>query len=462
MTAIRSGRTPFRLLVQSAPMLAVLFVVGAVAVPTANADELTAKVDALFAKWDKPDSPGCALGVIRDGEFVYQRGYGSANLDYEIPISSKTVFYLASVSKQFAAASIALLAQEDGVSLDDDIRKHLPELPEYDDTITIRHLVHHTSGLKDYLTLMSVMGANFEDVHSIEEVLHVISRQTELNFPPGEKYLYSNTGYFLLGVIIKRVTGKSLREYADEKIFQPLGMQHTHFHDDRSMIVKHRAIGYSSRDDGGFEINDLRNFEMVGSGGLLSSVDDLLKWDQNFDHQNVGGQDFIETLHTRGRLNDGTTLDYAFGLSLGRFGGLKTVRHGGAMMGFRTHFIRFPEQRLTVVCLGNLAEFNPGSLAEQVAQLHLAEEFKQAADQYAGTYRNEELDTSYTLSVDDRALRAGRGNGPQTQLKAASGNDAFTVKGMKIEFERDDEDQITGFKVPTGRASAIRFARIEE
>lgn len=420
----------------------------------------------MFSKWDRPDSPGCALGVIEKGKLVYQRGYGSANLDYDVPISSETVFYLASVSKQFTAACAVLLAQEGGIALDDDIRKYFPELPEYEETVTIRHLLHHTSGLKDYLTLMSVMGRNFEDVHTHEEALQVIAGQAGLNFPPGEKYMYSNTGYLLLSELVKRVTGKSMREYADEKMFQPLGMQHSHFHDDRGMIVKQRAVGYSRQQGEGeedrFAINDLRNFALIGSGGLCSNIEDLSLWDQNFDHAKVGGPEFVETMLTRGKLNDGTQIDYACGLSVGWYRGLKTIRHGGGMMGFRTHFLRFPEQRLTVICLGNLAEIRPGQLAQEVAELYLPDEFTKATEQYAGAYRNEELATTYTIEMKDGDLVAGRGIGARFPLKAAEGSDKFSVRRMPVKFERDEDEQIAGFKVESGRAGEIRFVRVED
>lgn len=191
---------------------------------------LASKVDNIFAKWDKPTSPGCALAIIKDGEIIYKRGYGMADLEHDIPISSKTVFYIGSTSKQFVAMSLLLLTEQDKLSLDDDIRKFAPEFPQYDKTITIRHLIHHTSGIRDYLSLWDLSGKNYLDYISEDAVLDLICNQKELNFTPGEKFLYSNSGYFLLAVIIKRASGKSLREFAQENIFEPLDMKNSHFH----------------------------------------------------------------------------------------------------------------------------------------------------------------------------------------------------------------------------------------
>jgi CubicO group peptidase (beta-lactamase class C family) len=330
------------------------------------------RVDAIFAEWDDPGSPGCALGVIEGGEFLYRRGYGMASLELDVPISSSTIFYIGSTSKQFVAASI-ILAQEAGyLALDDDIRKYIPEIPDYGTSITIRHLLHHTSGLRDYLTLWSLAGEQIEDIHSADEALEMIARQKALNFEPGAEYLYSNSGYFLLSVIIERATDKSLREFAHENIFQPLGMENTHFHDDHTHIVKGRAIGHFRRGDGSVALN-MSNFAQVGSGGLYTSVDDLLLWDRNFYDNKLGQGNLIDSMLVRGVLSKGDTLSYAAALQIGTYKGLSTVSHGGALGGYRAEFLRFPDQRFSVVCLCNLAPMNPGGLARQVADIYLAD-----------------------------------------------------------------------------------------
>lgn len=335
-------------------------------------EALNAKVDAIFSEYARADSPGCALGVFRDGRIVYAGGYGMANLELGVPIAPSTVFDLGSTSKQFTAACIVLLAQEGKLSLDDDIRKYLPELPDYGRVITVRHLIHHTSGIRDYLALMSLAGVDFDGVTTEEDALALIARQKELNFPPGEEHLYSNSGYFLLGVIVKRASGKSLARFAAERIFEPLGMKHTHFHDDHTRIVPGRATGYARRKEGGFRIA-MSGFEQTGDGAVMSTVEDLLQWDRNFYEPKVGGTALIRQLLAPGTLNSGEKLNYAFGLTLGEHRGLKTVSHGGSWAGYRAELLRFPEQNLSVACLCNLAAANPGRLARQVAEVYLGD-----------------------------------------------------------------------------------------
>jgi len=277
--------------------------------------ELTYKfdaVDALFSEWNKPDSPGCAIAIIHRGQPLYRRGYGMANLEYAIPISEKSVFDIGSISKQFVAMCIALLARQGKLSFDDEIQKYIPELRNYRYSITIRHLIHHTSGLRDYLTLMDLAGLRFENEYPDEEIIGLIARQKVLSFRPGEEFLYCNSGYLLLAEIVKRSSGQSLREYADESIFAPLEMKNTFFHDDFSEIVKNRAVGYSPAESGSFRIS-MSIFDIVGDGGVHTTIDDLCRWDANFYHNIVGGygQDLIEEITSPGKLNSGKALDYA-------------------------------------------------------------------------------------------------------------------------------------------------------
>ena len=391
-------------------------------------DDMSKKVDALFARWDRPDSPGCALGVIQNGALVYKRGYGMANLDYNLPLSSASVFYIASTSKQFTAASIALLVKQGKISLDDPLRKHVPELPDLYDPVTVRHLVHHTSGIRDYLTLMPMASLRIEDVYSDEDFLGLLARQKELNFRPGEQFLYSNSGYVLMAIIVKRASGKSLAQFAEENIFKPLGMNSTRFRDDRTIIVKNRATGYSPRPSGGFS-TVVSNFDRVGDGGLLSSVEDLALWDQNLYENKLagGGTDLIPQLLTVGTLTNGKKLTYAFGLMAGEYKGLKTIGHGGSFFGYRTDMIRFPEQRFSVICLCNVEAVNPGSLVRQVADLYLADQLKpevakvgaargttekfielsaEELKDKAGAYRDPSAGTIWRLTAGDGHLRA--------------------------------------------------------
>ena len=344
-------------------------------VSSAIADKKTDAVDKLFSQWDKKYSPGCALAVVKDGKIIYKQGYGLANLELNIRVTPQSVFYIGSVSKQFVTMCITLLAKQKKLSLDDDIRKFVPELPDYGHPITVRHLIHHTSGLRDYLSLLGIAGIDYGTYHQ-DDVVELIARQRELNFAPGEEYLYSNSGYFLLALIVERASGKGLREFAEENIFKPLGMKNSHFHDDYRMLIKNRASGYFPAENGRYR-NFISTFDCVGSGGLFTSVEDLFLWDQNFYHHKVGGKDLIDLMHTKGKLNCGKELDYAFALSIGKYKGLKTVGHGGALGGYRSALVRFPEQNFSVICLSNLSSFNPSRLAQQVADIYLTDHFKE-------------------------------------------------------------------------------------
>ncbi|MGD2295927.1 MAG: serine hydrolase domain-containing protein [Candidatus Aminicenantes bacterium] len=332
------------------------------------------KVDQIFAKWDKPDSPGASLAVVKGKKVVYARGYGSASLEYDIPITPQTVFHVASVSKQFTAFAVAVLADSGKLSLDDDIRLYLPEVPDFGKTITIRHLIHHISGLRDQWELLAMAGWRLDDVITKNHILKMVRHQEDLNFNPGDEYLYCNTGFTLLAEIVARVTEKSFREWTQVNIFEPLGMTNTHFHDDHEKIVKNRAYSYSPRGKG-FRKRVL-SYANVGATSLFTTAEDLTKWVKNFDQKTAGGERVVELMHSQGVLNNGERISYAFGLVIGEYKGLRTVSHSGADAGFRSHVIRFPEEDFAVIVLSNLSNTNPSGLARQVAEVYLAKKLK--------------------------------------------------------------------------------------
>src|SRR5580693_4975937 len=342
--------------------------------------EMATKVDKVFEKWNRTDSPGCAVGVYKDGQTVYEHGYGMANLNDDVPITPETVFHVASMSKQFTAASILLLAQQGKLSLDDDVHKYIPELPDFGERITLRHMMHHTSGLRDQWSLLGLAGWRYsQDLITDDDVMSVIVRQKALNFKPGEKYLYSNSGFTLLAIIVKRVSGLSLREFTTKNIFEPLGMAHTYFRDDHEEIIKHDALGYEQDGkDKPFRTN-LTNFDTAGATSLHTTVEDLQLWDENFYHPRVGGAAFLQQMLERGKLNNGELQDYASGLVIGTYKGLPTVDHGGADAGYRSDLIRFPEQHFSTAVLCNFADTNPNALALQVADIVLASDLKAPA-----------------------------------------------------------------------------------
>lgn len=335
----------------------------------------SAEIDKLFAAWDKNDSPGAAVGVIRDGRLIFSKGYGMADLEHDVPITPASVFYAASVSKQFVTMAILLLEEDGKLSLDDEIQKYLPDFPRYEGPLTIRNFIHHTSGVRDSLTLWSLSGRDIYDYIPKEAMYELIKRQKELNFKPGEEYLYSNACYFMLALIVEKVSGQSIKDFAEEHMFKPLGMKDTHFHDDLYHIVKNRVFSYSPSPKG--YRNLILRFDLVGSGGLYTNVNDLLLWDRNFYNNKLGKgrQELIEKMQTDGRLNNGESAGYAFGLSNGRHKGLRTVGHGGALAGYRTYLVRYPDENFSVIVLANVSSFDSGGKAREVAEIFLKDKF---------------------------------------------------------------------------------------
>lgn len=456
-------------------------------------DKKTAAVNEVFADLAKPGSPGCALGVYRDGKVLYEKGYGLANVEENVPITPESVFDIGSTSKQFTAASILLLQEQGKLSIQDDIRKYIPELPDYGQKITILHLLNHTSGLRDYLTLMDLAGINTDGVTTDEDALQIITRQKALNFAPGSDWLYSNTGFFLLSVIVKRVSGETLREFAAENIFAPLGMTHTQYRDDHTSLVANRALAYDANEKNGGYALDVSYFEQTGDGAVHTSVEDLQKWDENFYSDKIGGKELVTQIQETGKLNNGKILEYAKGLFLKDYRGLPTVSHGGSWGGYRAQLLRFPEQHFSVACLCNLGNANPGERAERVADIYLGslmkpkEEKKETgnkmenekkpipltADQlkpYAGDYWSPELSVTYRLGIADGHLKVvalldGAGNLRTMDLPfkpfAATATDEFAMEHtpVTIHFQRDSSQALKGFTLDAGRTRGLLFSR---
>jgi CubicO group peptidase (beta-lactamase class C family) len=344
---------------------------------------LEAKVDALFAPWNSLNTPGAAVAVIKDGMVIYRKGFGCANLEYGIPITPSTVFHVASVSKQFTAMAITMLEAAGKLSADDDIRKYLPEMPDYGRTITICNLLNHTSGVRDQWDLLVLSGWRMDDVITQDQILGRLRRQKELNFPPGAQYLYSNSGYTLLAEIVGRVSGKPFTDWTRENIFQPLGMTSTHFHLDHTEIVRDRAYSYEGDPERGFKQSPL-NYANVGATSLFTTVEDMANWLRNFDEKRVGGAAVLAKMVTKGVLSDGTEISYARGIEVGTYKGLKTIGHSGGDAGFRSHILYFPDERFGVAVLSNLGSFNPGDLCRQIADVYLAPRLAQPAASSTG------------------------------------------------------------------------------
>lgn len=371
-----------------------------------------ARVDRLFEKWDKPSSPGCAMAVARGGQTVYARGYGSADLDHDVKITPTTVFHAASVSKQFTAAAALMLAQEGKLLLDSPARQYVPGLPDFGVPITLRHLLHHTSGLRDQWELLSLAGWRYSlDLITDADVLAVLARQKALNFAPGTKHLYSNTGFTLLAQAVKNVSGETFRDFTTKRIFQPLDMQRTFFRDNHAQVVKGIAYGYVQKGEN-FELS-IPNFDTVGATSLLTTVEDLLRWEENFYTGRVGGAGLTKQMEERGRLNDGTELDYAAGLATGRYRGQRIVEHAGTDAGYKANLLRFPDQHFSVAILCNLAAINPTQLARRIADIYLGEVLGHAepvrspavSPQPGADQLNEFVGVYVAPDADDRILR---------------------------------------------------------
>ncbi len=337
-------------------------------------DKLT--VDSIFSEWDKPNVPGCVLGIIEGGNLIYTKGYGMANLEYNIPNAANSVFRIGSTSKQFTAACIVLLAEQRKLDLDAKLSDFFPEFPDYADQISIRNLLHHTSGVRDYLTLAYLKGLGDDDFYQNRDVMKLLVNQNEPNFQPGDEYLYSNSGYWLLYQIVNKVAEMDMADFAKQEIFEPLGMKSTHFHNDHSQIVEYRASGYAPVDSTGFKIN-MTSLDMIGDGGIFTTIEDIEKWDDAFYQSDVLNESFWSSMLECGVLNNGDTLDYACGLIKGNYKGLNTISHGGAFVGFRADIVRFPDQRFTIAIFANRADANPGSMCYKVADILLKDRFQE-------------------------------------------------------------------------------------
>ena len=332
------------------------------------AEKPNAKVDKLFSQWDRSDTPGAAIVVVQDGNVTYQRGYGSANLEAGTPITPQTVFDVASVAKQFAGFAVAMLVEEGKLSLDDDLRKYLPNVPDFGKPLTIRHLVYHTSGLRDWPETLALSGLDWSGVITLATILEMVQRQRELDFPPGEEYQYCNTGYNLLAAAVAKITNQSFREWSAANIFKPLEMKHTHVCDNPTAVVPNRAESYMLADRK--FTRAISQLAAEGSSSLFISAEDMSKWMLNFKTARVGGK-ALERMREPGKLNNGKNVDYGFGVGLGQYHGSKKISHTGSWAGYRSIVMFVPEKDFAVAILANAANINTSSLATKIADIYL-------------------------------------------------------------------------------------------
>jgi len=450
--------------------------------PEKGKENYQVKVDSIIAVKVPEDGPGCAVAITRDGKILYTTERGLANLEYGIPVTRETPFHVASVSKQFTAFAILLLEQEGKLSLDDDIRKYLPNIPEFERTITIRHLATHTSGIRDQWELLAMAGWRLDDVITRSQIIRTLEHQQDLNFETGSEFLYCNSGFTLLAEIVAKVSDQSFPEFCKQRIFEPLEMTNTHFHDDHQMIVKNRAYSYSLINDSIYKKSVL-SYANCGATSLFTTAEDLGKWLINLETGDLGEQELLAKMHQRGILNNGDTIDYALGLSHGTYRGLQLIGHSGGDAGFRSYAGRFPDQRLGVVVLQNAAYANPSVLSREIAAVFLEEQMDPVEEkeptekpgekdfitvdpetlkQYEGIYELQ-YDLWAKFYIQDNRLWIEQGwDGNKNLLSAMSETrfyieevEAYAVFGendekeviLTIEFK---EDKLTGRRISEG------------
>lgn len=421
------------------------------------------RVDQIFAAWDGVDTPGCAVGVTKDGLTVFERAYGMADLEHGIPNTPATIFEGGSVSKQFTAAAIMLLVLDGELSLDDDVRDYVPEVPDYGPTITLHHLMTHASGLRDWGSVASISGWGREQrSHDHDDVVDIVSRQSALNFEPGHEYSYSNTGFNLLAVVVSRVSGMPFAQFSKERIFEPLGMGDTQWRDDYRRIVPGRSTAYARRPDG-WRIN--RPIEHVhGNGGILTTVGDLAIWNQALTDGRLGGERFLELMHRRGRLSDGSDSRYAGGLQHGELGGVRAVTHTGSTAGYRAFLGRYPDEGLGVAMLCNASNVSTGGTGARIARVFLGDAFTEAPrpdharlarddnDRFAGLYRDPVTGFTRELTADGGLLHDGG-----TVLDPAGDLAFATTSGRRYVFEPD----LRTFQIEDWQYTDQRYERVE-
>lgn len=383
-------------------LLSVIFVdsLSAQALP----DSITKKIDSIFAKWNTMNSPGCTVGIIRNDSLIFAKGYGMANLEYGIPNKPETPFHMASISKQFTAFSIILLAKQGKLKLDDDIHKWLPWFPDLKEKITIRNLLNHTSGIRDQWQLLAISGTRLDDVITQDQVIKILSKQQALNFKPGEKYSYSNSGFTMLAEIVKAASGQTLRQFTDSAIFKPLGMTGTHFHDDYTEIERGRSYSYNRIDSIRFS-NAVLSYSVAGATSLFTNINDMSKWVMNFYDPKVGAQKDIEQLTQNGKLNNGKEISYALGIVNDKWNGWRQYSHGGADAGYRTYVSVFPDLKMGFIVFSNLGDFNPSAGLYDMAGLFIRDTATKNA-----VVKTEARDSTAAILKDTNYLRKYIGN----------------------------------------------------
>jgi CubicO group peptidase (beta-lactamase class C family) len=411
-------------------------------------EEQVRRIDSLFVSWNTPNHPGGAVGIMKNHEVVYSKAFGLASLEYLVPNTPGTRFNIASVSKQFTAFGMVLLQLDGKLSLDDDVRKYLPELPDFGDTITIRHLIHHTSGMRSLHALLGLAGWRDDDSRTNEDLFRLMKNQKDLNFPPGSEHLYCNTGYMLMADIMEKVTGEKFPDWMKDHVFVPLGMVHTYVEDDYTRVVPANATSYRGNEESGFS-REVEFWGYVGSGNIHSTDEDLLIWLSNYYDPGQDWAKAFQMMQTRGILNNGDTLNYAFGINVGEYKEHKQLQHGGSIGGYRSYVQAFPEEELGIVILTNFSSSDVGTKSNRITDLLLGIEPDQAPtglirdssirtipmsasvlETYAGHFWNDKDRYARKIYVKEDTLRYFRTESNESKLLPV-GRDTFQMTDVQ-------------------------------
>jgi len=436
----------------------------------------------LFSEYDREDAPGCAVAVYRNGEMVHSAAFGMANLDYGIPLTDSSRFYMASVSKQVTAAAAALLVVRGELGYNAAVSDYLDDWPEWASEVRVKHLFNHTSGLPDIYDLMDISGISLSNVMDLDEYMALFYRGETLKNRPGTAFSYTNSGYTALAKLVEAASGKRFSEFVESELLKPLGMTETHFHDDRLRVIPNRVISYAPVDDDTDEAEEesgtdekpsddaspafrqtyLSNFQGVGPGGLYSSLKDWKHWESFKLGSNKLPEELNElrAMLTRREIVRNDTLAYALGLDVETWQGARMEGHSGSFMGFKTDVRRFPQHGLAMLTLCNREDANPGRKNREMAKILLQEVFEAFLAPYQGIYHNEELQVDYELTVEDGSLKLIRRLSPSGVMDEEA-HDKWRAGSWDFVFQRDEEGQVTGFLVSTGRAREVEFVRKE-
>ncbi|NDU98727.1 serine hydrolase domain-containing protein [Spirosoma terrae] len=451
-----------------------------------SADTL-ARIDKIFDRY-LPQNPGCQLSISRNGSVIFSKAWGMADLEHTIPLTTESITEAGSVSKQFTAAAVLLLEQQGKLSLDDDIRKYIPEIPDYGTPITLRRMMHHASGFRDWGSVAGIAGwPRTTKTYSNDDALDIIIHQKALNHKPGDEFLYSNSNYNLFAILVERVSGLSLADYTKNYLFEPAGMTHTQWRDDFRRIVPNRAIAYEKTATG-YE-TDMPNEYVYGNGGLLTTTEDLLKWNEYYWNGHFGSPSLLPKQLTIEVFNNGTTYPYAAGLYVTKNKGQDYVYHTGSTAGYRALLIRYPQEKLSIAWLSNTSQFDATSnnVVKEIENLFVADRSdKNAASKsesatstmaknsnsvkpnslqdYIGTYYSEEAQATFSLKESGGKLILNQAPGVNLDL-VATGQDTFKAAassrglgGAVITFQRDKKS-VKGFNVTIPRARNVSFKK---